>query len=132
MRLQGTVAASTVQRRIKEKLGERETVSRATRRVLRCCVDWGVLEDTTEKGVYQSAKVQFIDNKALAAWLIEAALVASHSEIQALGRISQTPALFPFTVSPLNIRDLDLDLEGHQRLELFRQGLDENMVMLRR
>ncbi|KYC41447.1 hypothetical protein WA1_22415 [Scytonema hofmannii PCC 7110] len=103
-------------------------MGKTIRRVLRCCVDWGVLEDTTEKGIYQPAKVQFIDNKALAAWLIEAALIASHSEIQALGRISQTPALFPFTVSPLNMRDL----EGHKRLELFRQGLDENMVMLRR
>jgi len=47
--------AAQAQRRIKEQLGEREAVSRAARRVLRCFVDWGVLQDTSEKGVYQSA-----------------------------------------------------------------------------
>jgi len=53
--------AAQAQRRIKEQLGEREAVSRAARRVLRCFVDWGVLQDTSEKGVYQSA--QFTINR---------------------------------------------------------------------
>src|SRR5262249_55347830 len=52
MRLQGTCAAAQIQRRIREQLGERETVARAARRILRCFVDWGVLQETREKGVY--------------------------------------------------------------------------------
>ncbi|MBR8836043.1 MAG: hypothetical protein DSM106950_18970 [Stigonema ocellatum SAG 48.90 = DSM 106950] len=127
LRLQGLFAAASVQRRIKEQLGERETVSRATRRVLRCFVDWGVLQDTNEKGIYQPTSLQLVDNRRLVAWLVEAVLVASHSNYQALGVISQTPALFPFMVSSINLRDL----ESNQRLEFFCQGLDENMVMLR-
>jgi hypothetical protein len=127
IRLQGLFAAASVQRRIKEQLGERETVSRATQRLLRCFVDWGVLQDTNEKGIYQPASVQLVDNRRLVAWLIEAVLIASNSNSQALGVISQTPALFPFIVSPINLRDL----EKNQRLEFFCQGLDENMVMLR-
>ncbi len=58
IRLQGLFAAASVQRRIKEQLGERETVSRATQRLLRCFVDWGVLQDTNEKGIYKPASVQ--------------------------------------------------------------------------
>lgn len=127
IRLQGLFAAASVQRRIKEQLGERETVSRATQRLLRCFVDWGVLQDTNEKGIYQPASVQLVDNKRLVAWLIEAVLIASNSNSQALGVISQTPALFPFIVSPINLRDV----EKNQRLEFFCQGLDESMVMLR-
>ncbi len=127
LQLQGKVAAVSVQRRIREQLGERETVSRSTRRVLRCFVDWGVLEDTNEKGIYQAAPMQFVDNRKLAVWLIETALIASGFSSKSMNAIIQTPALFPFTINLINFRDL----ESNQRLELFYQGFDENMVMLR-
>lgn len=126
LRLQGSCTAAQAQRRIKEHLGERETVSRAARRVLRCFVDWGVLEDTGEKGVYQAAPVQLVEDKKLAAWLIEAAMVASGSDAGALKAIAQSPALFPFAFG-VNTTDS----AGNDRLELFRQGLDEDMIMLR-
>ncbi|RUS92610.1 hypothetical protein DSM106972_098650 [Dulcicalothrix desertica PCC 7102] len=126
LRLQGSFAAGSIQRRLQEKLGERETVSRATQRVLRCFVDWGVLQDTSEIGVYQPGLTQLIDNRKLAAWLVEAALVASDFDSQALSVISQTPALFPFVINSINPRDF----EANQRLEFFHQGLDERMVML--
>ncbi|MEA5598980.1 hypothetical protein [Rivularia sp. UHCC 0363] len=127
LRLQGKFAAGSIQRRIGEQLGDRQTVSRATQRILRCFVDWGVLQDTSEIGIYQSANTQSVDNRKLAAWLIEAALIASDSESQALGVISQTPILFPFTVSLINPRDLEMN----RRLEFFCQGIDQKMVMLR-
>ena len=56
LRLQGTAAAAHVQRRIREEYGERETASRATRRVLRSFIDWGVLNETHDKGVYVQGK----------------------------------------------------------------------------
>lgn len=124
LRLQGSFAAAQAQRRIREQLGERETVSRAARRVLRCFVDWGVLQDTREKGVYQAASVRLVEDKKLVAWLIEAALVASNSDSGSLKAFAQTPALFPFAIGQIDLTDL----EGNERLELFRQGLDENMV----
>ena len=52
LRLQGMAAASQVQRRVREQYGERETVSRRVRYVLRSFVDWGVLKETSEKGIY--------------------------------------------------------------------------------
>lgn len=126
LRLQGRFAAGSIQRRIKEQLGDRETVSRATQRVLRCFVDWGVLQDTNQTGVYQHTSLQLVDHR-ITAWLIEAVLIASDSNSQSLGVISQTPVLFPFIVSSINPRDLEANL----RLEFFHQGLDEKMVTLR-
>jgi len=126
LRLQGSCAAAQVQRRVREQLGERETVARAARRILRCFIDWGVLQERQEKGVYQPAPVRSVTDKKLAAWLIEATLLASGSDAAPLKAIVQSHALFPFVVGPLSIGDL----EGHDRLEWFRQGLDEEMVML--
>jgi hypothetical protein len=124
MRLQGTCAASHVQRRVREQLGERETVARAARRILRCFIDWGVIQETRKKGVYQAAPVQPVLDKHLAAWLTEATLIASGSNTGALKTLVQTPALFPFSVVPLYAADL----ESHGRFKLFRQSLDEDMV----
>jgi len=87
--------AAQAQRRIKEQ-GEREAVSRAARRVLRCFVDWGVLQDTSEKGV--SIRPNSIEDKKLAAWLIEAALVASDL-IWGAQSDRPNPALFPLPMS---------------------------------
>lgn len=126
LRLQGSCAAMQVQRRLREQLGERETVARAARRVIRCFIDWGVLQEIEEKGVYHAVPVRSIVDKKLAAWLIEAILRASGSTAVSLKAVVQSPALFPFVVGPLSIGDL----EGHDRLEWFRQGLDEEMVML--
>ena len=127
LRLQGSCAAVQVQRRVREQLSERETVARAALRVLRCFIDWGVLQGTKDKGVYQAVSVRSATDKKLAAWLIEGILLASGSNAAPLKAIVQSPALFPFVVGPLSIGDL----EGHNRLEWFRQGLDEEMVMLR-
>lgn len=128
LRLQGSFAACSIQRRMIEKLGERQTVSRSTQRVLRCFIDWGVLQDTDKIGIYKPGQVQTIDNKKIAAWLIEAALIAGDFYAQPLDSISQNPTLFPFIVNYINPRDFEIN----QRLEFFNQGFDERMVTLRR
>ncbi len=127
LRLQGSFAASQVQRRMREQFGERSTVERATRRLLRCLIDWGVLKETEEKGIYQATPTLFVNDTKLAQWLIEASLIASGSASSTLRAITQNPALFPFTTESINIRVL----ETHNRLELLRQGLDEDVIMLR-
>ena len=128
MRLQSTCAAAQIQRRIREHLGERETVARAARRILRCLVDWGVLQETREKGVYQASPARPVPDKQLAAWLIEAALLAQGTDTGVMQTVLQTPALFPFGMPRLYAADL----EDQGRIAIFRQGLDEDMVILRR
>ena len=48
LQLQGTAGAAQVQRRLREQMGERETVARAVRRILRGFIDWGALLETEE------------------------------------------------------------------------------------
>ncbi len=127
LRLQGYVSTTQVLRRTRELMGERETVARATRRVLRCFADWGVLEDTEEPGICRASSTFSLDDSKLAAWLIEAALISNGSNSRALRAIKDTPALFPFVVGTLNV----VELEENPRLELFRHGLDEDVVSLR-
>ena len=68
LRLQETAAAGQVQRRVREQYGERETVSRRVRYVLRSFVDWEVLKETPEKGVY-SVVAHEVTREEVIAWL---------------------------------------------------------------
>jgi len=126
LRLQGSVGATQVQRRIREQLGERETVARAARRVLRSFVDWGVLRDTEVKGRYEATAPRPVRDRVLAAWLVEAALVAGGTGTGMLAALVSSPVLFPFE---LRVHGA-MELRGNPRLEFLRQGLDQEVVVL--
>lgn len=128
LRLQGSVAAPQVQRRIREQLGERETVARAARRVLRSFVDWGVLRDTEVRGRYEGVAARPVRDRMLAAWLVEAALVSGGTGTGVLAALVGSPALFPFELQVHGAMELD----GSPRLEFLRQGLDQEIVILGR
>ncbi|MDA8066227.1 MAG: hypothetical protein M0031_12145 [Thermaerobacter sp.] len=128
LRLQENVAAAQVQRRIQEGYGERETVSRATRRVLRTFVDWGVLRETFVPGVYGHGKILPIMDHRLAAWLVEAVLRMRPDALYPLRAAFRSPHLFPF-----RLERLPLDaLARSERMELIRHGLDDDLLVLRK
>jgi len=124
LRLQGQVAATHVQRRIREQYGERETVSRAARRVLRSFVDWGVLRESGRKGIYIQGEALPVDDSGAMGWLIEGLLRANSRDSASLDTLVQSPSLFPFSFSG------SVSLKSYPGLELMRFGLDEEMVML--
>ncbi len=128
LRLQGSAAAAHVQRRVREQYGERETVSRAARRVLRSYLDWCVLQETGTKGIYTAGTTLAVDDSRLIAWLVEASLHARANGSAPLEDLLNSPSLFPFRlphVSAENLASLSL------RLDLLRHGLDDDIVMLR-
>jgi len=129
LRLQGTAAASHVQRRVREQYGERETVSRATRRVIRSFVDWGVLSKTKEKGVYSQGRTCSIDDLRLISWLIEASLYARSNGSAAIKDLLDSTSLFPFRLAHVSAEHL---VSASPRLDLLRHGLDDGLVMLRK
>jgi len=129
LRLQGSTAAAHVQRRIREQYGERETVARAARRVLRSYVDWGVLVETGRKGVYRRGLSLTVDDPQLVSWLIEASLHARSNGSAPLKELVENTSLFPFRLVQMTAESL---LADSPRLELLRHGLDESLVMLRR
>ena len=127
LRLQGTAAARQVQRRVREQYGERETVSRRVRYVLRSFVDWGVLKETSEKGIYTAGLSLAIDQVEVIAWLVEAYLHAHPNGSVALRMALDSTSLFPFRLNPISADHL-IAVSG--RLDVLRHGLDQDLILL--
>lgn len=127
LRLQGHVGAAEVQRRMRELRGERETVSRAARRVLRAFHDWGVLVDSARKGIYRAAPPIGAEGGSLAILVAEAWLRAQRLDRAAVAAVVDSPAVFPIVVDPSCIASA----HGGPRLDLYRDGSGELLVSLR-
>ncbi len=129
LRLQGSVAAAQVQRRVREQYGERETVSRAARRVLRSYLDWGVLQETGTKGIYTAGTTLAVDDSRLIAWLAEASLHARANGSAPLKDLIDSPNFFPFRFQPKHANSL---VSSSSSLDILRSGLDDELVILRK
>ena len=128
LKLQGSAVASQVQRRMREQYGERETVSRRTRYVLRSFVDWGVLRSTEVPGVYEPVPTIAIPEGRLAAWLIEAVVLSRPTGPMTLKTLVESTSLFPFRVTPIGADDL---VSLSSRLDVIRHNLDDELVVLK-
>lgn len=128
LRLQSSAAAAQVQRRIMERYGERPTVGRATRRVLRAFIDWGILNDTPTKGIYVQGRHYMVRDPKRIAWLVEALLTARRTGSAAAKDLLESPSLFPFRLTQMPAQRV---VSLSPRLDLLRHGLDDNLVMLR-
>ena len=128
LRLQGTAAAAHVQRRVKEDYGERETASRAARRVLRSFIDWGVLKETGDKGVYGQGNQYPVGDPRLIAWLVEASLHAGVNGSAAIKDLLGSPSIFPFRLAHISAEHV---ASLSPRLNILRHGLDDDLLMLR-
>ncbi len=129
LRLQGSAAAFHVQRRVREQYGERETVSRAARRVLRSYLDWGVLQESGTKGIYSAGASLAVDDSRLIAWLAEASLYARANGSVPLKDLLDSPSLFPFRLKAMHTEGL---LSVSSGLDVLRHGLSEELVMLKK
>jgi len=128
LRLQGTAAITHVQRRVREQYGERETVSRAVRRIIRSFVDWDVLRKTSEKGVYTQGLSLSIQDSKLISWLVEASLHSQSRGSATIKDLLDSTRLFPFRLARVSA---ELMSSSSTRIEILRHGLDEDLVMLR-
>ena len=125
--LQGEAALAQVVRRVAESWGERSTLTRAVQRVVRSFVDWGVLTETSRKGVFlPAARVAVLGGDGIGAWLLEADLLGRGRREYPLRGLVGAPSVFPFDMA-LSVRDV----LGNPRLEICREGLDEDVVILK-
>lgn len=123
--LQGTVALQQVQRRMTERWGDRPTLPRALQRVLRSMIEWGALGETGVKGVYQSAP-RIALSAPVGSLVVEGLLHGQEATAIPLESLHQHPALFPFELGITGY-----DLRQSVGLEVYRQGVDMEMVTLR-
>lgn len=127
LRLQGTAAAAHIQRRVKEKYGEREAASHAAHRVLRSFIDWGVLNETEDKGVYAQGEQYSVEEPRLIAWMVEASLHSRSHKAAAIKDLLDSPSIFPFQLAHISAEQV---ASLSPRLDILRHGLDDDLVML--
>jgi hypothetical protein len=129
IKLQGSAAAVQVQRRLKEQYGERETVSRRVRYILRSFVEWGVIVETAAQGIYAGKNPLTVDNEALITWLIEAYLYSIPSGASNFRDLIGKSSLFPFS---LHMVSSDRLANYSDRLDIVRHGFDETLIILKK
>ena len=113
--------------RLKEKYGDRQTVSRRARYVIRSFVAWGVLKDSEVKGCYEKTTLLSIDDPNLAILMFESALLAIPEAKCTLGLLFNNPAFFPFQIPVLTGAFVS---QHSERIEVVRYGLDDELLKL--
>ena len=93
--LQDRVSLNLVTRRMVESWGSRTTLPRAVRRVIRSSVQWGVLDDSAEKGTYSFTRPAILLPQELEMLLLEAVFIASDQDSHSFDQLAGHPSLFP-------------------------------------
>lgn len=128
LNLQGSITQSQIRIRCFEAMGERSTVERSARRVIRSYVAWAVLKDSDTKGCYEKAAPANISDQNLATLMFEASLHAVPEGKGALGLMLNNPAFFPFQL-PVMTGDFIAQRSG--RIAVVRYGLDDELLKLK-
>lgn len=126
--LQEQVTQMQITSRLKEQYGDRQTVSRYARYVIRSFVAWGVLNDADSKGCYVKADPVSIADPNLAVLMFESALLATSEAKSALGLLLNNPAFFPYQ---LPVMTGDFVSQRSERIDVVRYGLDHELLKLK-
>ncbi|MCP3688988.1 MAG: hypothetical protein GY784_11280 [Gammaproteobacteria bacterium] len=127
LNLQDQVTQTQVVLRLKETYGDRQTISRRARYVIRSFVAWGMLKDSAIKGCYEKVEPVTIADSDLAILMLEVALLANRDGKAALGLLLNNPAFFPFQL-PVMTGNLIAQRSG--RIGVVRYGLDDELLEL--
>lgn len=128
LNLQDSITQNQIRQRCFEALGQRSTVERSTRRVIRSFVAWGALKDSEAKGCYEKAAPVSIAEPNLAILMFESALLATPEAKGALGLLLNNPAFFPFQ---LPVMTGDFVSQRSSRIDTVRYGLEDELLSLR-
>jgi hypothetical protein len=108
-------------------MGERSTIERSSRRVIRSFVAWNVLKDSDAKGCYERGGPDISLDEDLAILMLEAALQANSGGKAALNSLLNSPAFFPFQIP---VMTGDFVSRHSERIEVVRYGLDDELLKL--
>jgi hypothetical protein len=127
LNLQSSVTQSQIRSRCFEAMGERSTIERSSRRVIRSFVAWNVLKDSDAKGCYERGGPDISLDEDLAILMLEAALQANSGGKAALNSLLNSPAFFPFQIP---VMTGDFVSRHSERIEVVRYGLDDELLKL--
>lgn len=113
--------------RLTEIYGDRETVTRYARSVIRSFVAWGLLSESKPLGNYRHTKTIAIDDYDTYAILIESILLATPSGKASFDTLQYHPSLFPFMLPSIN----GSSNIANDRLDVSRYSLNEVYLSLK-
>lgn len=125
--LQDDFTTAQVQGRMLTTWGDRATSKEAAQKLITTLVDWEVLRSTKTKGHFLLARKMTASIPELQLWLLEALLAASAADEIEAQQLLRLPESFPFTIS-VGVADL----RRFEGFNIHRQGLDMDMVALRK
>src|SRR2546423_1332249 len=124
--LQDDFTTVQVQARMLTAWGDRTTTKEAVQKLITSLVDWEVLR-STKQGHFLLARKLTTDVTDLQLWLLEALLRASAADEIESHQLLRLPESFPFKFTA----SLG-DLRKSECFSIHRQGLDMNMVAVRK
>ena len=125
LRVQGNLALTQAVRRVAENWGDRSTLHRAVQRTCRSFIAWGVLQETSVRGVYEPGGKAIPVSGAVARLLVEGLLAGGERSTAPLAELARHPALFPFDLA---VTGGELRVAPEFRVD--REGLDVDVVGL--
>jgi len=126
--LQESVTQPQIFSRLTEQYGDRQTVSRRARYVIRSFVRWGVLRDTDVPGSYSRGSVFRVEQPRIYGLLIEALLRSGQREKMEFGQLSSSPSLFPFSLQECSAEQV---LAASERITADRYAFNDVLVSLK-
>lgn len=126
--LQDQVTQTQIINRIKEQYGDRQTVSRYARFVIRSFVAWGVMKDSEANGCYEKSAPVIVVNSSLVILMFESVLYTSSEAKGMLGLLQNNPAFFPFQ---LPVMTGNLISHRSDRIDVIRYGLNDELLKLK-
>ena len=112
---------------MKEQYGDRQTISRYAKYVIRSFVAWGVLFDTDTKGCYAKRSALQVDEPDISVLIDESALHAEQEPKIVFSLIQANPAFFPFEVKSLSSARIT---QLNNRIDVARYGMDNELLVL--
>lgn len=125
--LQHQVTQIQIISRLKEQYGDRQTISRYGRYVLRSFVDWGALKDSSRKGCYEKFPPVHVTNSDLVSLMFESVLHAIPESKGVLSLVLNNPGFFPFEFPAMTG---NFASQYSPRLNVVRHGLDDELINL--
>lgn len=113
LNLQDQVTQKQIISRLKEHYGDRDTIGRYAKYVIRAFVYWGVLKETDDKGCYTQGKSSEVMDEDATALLCEAVLLAKVEGKSTIGDFVNSPGLLPFylpSIAPARLADINIRL----------------------
>ena len=126
LKLQKEALREDVQRRLREQYGDRDFVNRVARYTVSSFLDWGVIVETRQRGVYKPTKLIWPNSGGEMAWLAEAVMISRRKTQVPFSELCNHPALFPIAMDTLNASVL----QSNPRLRVERQSLNQVFVFL--